>query len=215
MNSSQLPVSSSQNPDPSCRPGALTRRARKSSRFSVSIFKPTQAGLILLHEGHQGHETCQPTPSPTHCPTLRSSRGPRPGGPSDDSPARERWVPSPHEHPAAAGRQNPFPPHEHEHPIASPEHDNTPEHEADKPRRTKRRVHLMASRAPFLPETPSHAETPSPPSETHHCSLSSPAGLSGDCLLLRGSVVAAESRLLFRHGPFHAGTIIDTHRRHR
>ena len=25
------------------------------------------------------------------------SRGPRPGGPPDDSPARERWVPSPHE----------------------------------------------------------------------------------------------------------------------
>jgi hypothetical protein len=73
----------------------------------------------------------------------------------------------------------------------------------------------MASRAPFLPETHYHAETPSPPSETHHCSLSSPACLSGDCLLLRGSVVATESRFLFRHGSFHPGTIIDTHRRRR
>ena len=56
----------------------------------------------------------------------------------------------------------------------------------------------MASRAPFLPETPSHAETPSPPSETHHCSLSSPACLSGDCLLLRSSVVTTTAMPLVR-----------------
>ena len=40
-------------------------------------------------------------------PRALQSRGPRPGGPSDDSPARERWVPSLHQHPAPAGRQIP------------------------------------------------------------------------------------------------------------
>ena len=35
-----------------------------------------------------------------------------------------------------------------------------------------------------------HAEARRSPSETHHCSPSSPACLSGECLLLRGSVVA-------------------------
>jgi hypothetical protein len=36
-------------------------------------------------------------------------RGSRPGGPADDSPARERWVPSPMNTQPRQGRQNPFP----------------------------------------------------------------------------------------------------------
>jgi hypothetical protein len=37
------------------------------------------------------------------------SRGPRPGGPSDDSPARKRWVPSSMNTQPREGRQNPCP----------------------------------------------------------------------------------------------------------
>ena len=44
---------------------------------------------LFNHEVHQRHETKPRNPVPI--------RGPRPGGPSDGSPARERWVPSPHE----------------------------------------------------------------------------------------------------------------------
>jgi hypothetical protein len=41
-------------------------------------------------------------------PMIRSeSRGTRPGGPPDDSPARERWVPSPKNIQPRQGRQNP------------------------------------------------------------------------------------------------------------
>jgi hypothetical protein len=46
---------------------------------------------------------------------------------------------------------------------------------------------------PVLPETHFHAETPSEP---HRCSLSSPACLSGDCLLLRRSVGATTAMRL-------------------
>jgi hypothetical protein len=65
--------------------------------------------------------------------------------------------------PSPSGAPEHPPPHEHEYPIASPKLGNTSEHETDKPRRTKRRLHLMASPAPLRKETPFHAETPSPP----------------------------------------------------
>ncbi len=57
--------------------------------------------LISLHERRQRHETDTRNPGPR--------RGTRPGGPSDDSPARERWVPSPMNIQSRQGRQNPFP----------------------------------------------------------------------------------------------------------
>ncbi len=60
------------------------------------------------------------------------SRGPRPGGPADDSPARERWVSSPVNNQPRPGRQNPFP-HAPPHPIASPSPDSAKEQESDKP----------------------------------------------------------------------------------
>jgi hypothetical protein len=46
--------------------------------------------------------------NPIHA-TLARPPGPRPGGPTDDSPARERWVPSTHAHPAPAGATEPLP----------------------------------------------------------------------------------------------------------
>jgi len=61
-----------------------------------SWFNPSP---LFNHEVHQRHETKPRNPVPI--------RGPRPGGPSDGSPARERWVPSPHRNPAPAGRQIP------------------------------------------------------------------------------------------------------------
>jgi hypothetical protein len=50
---------------------------------------------LFDHEEHQRHESEPRNPGP--------SRGFRPGGPSENSPARERWVPPPHEHPVPAG----------------------------------------------------------------------------------------------------------------
>jgi hypothetical protein len=69
-----------------------------SCPLCASWFNPPP---LFAHEGHQRHESDPRNPGPT--------LGPRPGGPTDDSPALERWVPSHHQHPASAGRQNPFP----------------------------------------------------------------------------------------------------------
>jgi hypothetical protein len=119
--------------------------------------------------------------------------GPRPGGPSDDSPVRERWVPSPMNTQPRQGRQNPFA-HERQSAIASPSLSNAPEHKPDKPqsleaakvsvvadlesrslyrfeirpvsfsqRRLRRTTGPRHQYPPFLPETHFHTETPSPP----------------------------------------------------
>jgi hypothetical protein len=62
-------------------------------------------GIGIGIENSQGRTGFDPN-TPRQ-PRAFQSRGPRPGGPSDDSPARERWVPSHHQHPAPAGRQIP------------------------------------------------------------------------------------------------------------
>ena len=50
----------------------------------------------------------RPLPTTSVPPMIKSeSRGTRPGGPPDDSPARERWVPSPKNIQPRQGRQNP------------------------------------------------------------------------------------------------------------
>ena len=61
-----------------------------------SWFKPSP---LFNHEVHQRHETKPRNPEPI--------RGPRPGGPSDGSPARQRWVPSPHENQPQRGDRFP------------------------------------------------------------------------------------------------------------
>ncbi len=53
----------------------------------------------LFHEGHQRHESDPRNPGP--------SRGPRPGGPAESSPARKRWVPSPHDNQPRRGDRSP------------------------------------------------------------------------------------------------------------
>ncbi len=95
------------------------------------------------------------------------SRGPRPGGPSDDSPARERWVPSPHDHAAPARATD--------SPLLHTPNSNSPlgripharfAQDAKTPRQARNGIQsssLPPSRAPLLPETHFHAETPSPP----------------------------------------------------
>jgi hypothetical protein len=71
-----------------------------SCPLCASWFNPL---LLLNHEVHQRHESDPRNPGP--------SRAPRPGGPSDDSPARERWVPSPHENQPQRGDR--YPPSSH------------------------------------------------------------------------------------------------------
>ena len=63
-----------------------------SCPLCASWFNPPPS---FNHEAHQRHEPDPRNPGP--------SRGPRPGGPKDDNPSRECWVPSPHEHSAPAG----------------------------------------------------------------------------------------------------------------
>jgi hypothetical protein len=62
-----------------------------------SWFNPSP---LFNHEVHQRHETKPRNRVPI--------RGPRPGGPSDGSPARQRWVPSPHENQPQRGDRSPF-----------------------------------------------------------------------------------------------------------
>jgi hypothetical protein len=85
-------------PPPAYEPPA---RQLLAARVGIGI------GIGIGIESSQGKPRFNPN-TPRQ-PRALQSRGPRPGGPTDDSPARERWVPSPHEHPTPAGRQIPFP----------------------------------------------------------------------------------------------------------
>ena len=100
-----------------------------SCPLCASWFNPPP---LFDHEGHQRHESDPCNPG--------RSRGPRPGGPTDDSPARKRWVPSPHAQPAPAGATEPLPPHEHRirlHRSSTPRNPNriSPIHPAEISRR--------------------------------------------------------------------------------
>jgi len=67
-----------------------------SSPLCGSWFNPSP---LFNHEVHQRHETKPRNPVPR--------RGPRPGGATDGRPARERWVPSPHEDQPRRGDRTP------------------------------------------------------------------------------------------------------------
>ena len=69
---------------PDSSPIALSSPHPPFVPFVRSWFNPP---LMLNHEVHQRHESAPHIPGP--------SRGPKPGGPTDDSPARKRWGPSP------------------------------------------------------------------------------------------------------------------------
>jgi hypothetical protein len=112
--------------------------------------------LQALHEGHQRHETDPPD--------LHPICGPRPGGPTDDSPARQRWVPSHLAQPAPGGATEPLSPHERRIRL----------HRSPTPRNTNRtrRVHpaetsrggaeTLRARA-FQSPSSSHPAAPIPP----------------------------------------------------
>ena len=90
--------------------------------------RTTIRGRTVLGDGRGATRPGKPRRTPSH--------GPRPGGPPDDSPVRKRWVPSPHEIPAPAGRQNPFT-RDRQHLIVlqhstTPRNENRVSHEAAK-----------------------------------------------------------------------------------
>ena len=81
---------------PSLRLSWINCQMDRSDPIAPSAVRPVAAPNRLL-------------PTTSVPPMIRSeSRGTRPGGPPDDSPARERWVPSPQQHPAPAGATEPW-----------------------------------------------------------------------------------------------------------
>jgi hypothetical protein len=76
-------------------------RQRLAARVGIGI------GIGIGIENSQGRTG--PDPDAPRQPRALPIRGPRPGGPPEDSPARESWVPSSNGIPALAGRQKPLP----------------------------------------------------------------------------------------------------------
>ena len=115
---------------PSDAAAEQTRPRRTMNPPSKSSPNESESASASVSKTH-GKE---PDTIPIHLRSFGSpqSRGSRPAGPSDDSPARERWVPSPRKISPGRGDRSP-PPHEHQHPLPSPAPDDAPEHESEKP----------------------------------------------------------------------------------